>query len=153
MKLVLVTHEGNCSSLETVRGSSVSVVTRLRAGGVGFDSRQGQKRLFLAISSRPALGPHPLFYSLGIWGSFPGVKWPAMKLTIHHHVLQRLRMRGAVLSFPHTSSWSGARLRRGTLRFIEIVCVMLMFDRFCKSDLCIGQCRRPVKVKLSLCSP
>jgi hypothetical protein len=41
------------------RGSSVSIVTRLRAGRAGFDSWQGQLRdvFNFAIASRPDLGP------------------------------------------------------------------------------------------------
>jgi hypothetical protein len=43
------------------RPSSVSIVTRLRAGRPGFDSRQWQGLLF-AIASRPALrSTHPPF--------------------------------------------------------------------------------------------
>jgi len=40
------------------RGSSVNIKTRLRAGRLGFNSRQGQWRnFFLVTASRPALGP------------------------------------------------------------------------------------------------
>jgi hypothetical protein len=36
-------------------GSSVSIVTRLRAERPGFDSRQGQGLFFFATASRPVL--------------------------------------------------------------------------------------------------
>jgi hypothetical protein len=39
------------------RGSSVSTVTKLRAGWPGFDSWQGQIIFLFATASRPALGP------------------------------------------------------------------------------------------------
>jgi hypothetical protein len=39
------------------RGSSASIVTRLRAGQWGFDSWQGQRSFLFATASRPILGP------------------------------------------------------------------------------------------------
>jgi hypothetical protein len=39
------------------RGSSVSIVTRLRDGRPGFESQQSHGFFFLATASRPALGP------------------------------------------------------------------------------------------------
>jgi hypothetical protein len=57
---------------EVNRGIAVSVVTRLRAGRPGLDSRQGQVFFFFfATASRLALGPsHPPIQG----GSFPGGK-------------------------------------------------------------------------------
>jgi hypothetical protein len=37
--------------------NSVNIVTRLRAGQPGFDSRQGQDIFLLATASGPTLGP------------------------------------------------------------------------------------------------
>jgi hypothetical protein len=53
------------------RGSSVSIVIRLRAGRPGFDSHQGQGNFFLATASRPALRVHQASYITRIGGSFP----------------------------------------------------------------------------------
>jgi hypothetical protein len=41
----------------SARGSSVSIVSRLRAGGSGFDSRQGLRIFFFATAYGPLLGP------------------------------------------------------------------------------------------------
>jgi len=62
-----------CNPTES-RGSSVSIVTRLRAGRPGFSSPKGQWRyLFFATASGPALGPtQPRFQWTG--GYFPGNK-------------------------------------------------------------------------------
>jgi hypothetical protein len=50
------------------RGSSVSIVTRLRPGRLGFDSRQG----FFSLCHRTQVGSgvHPASYSMGTGGSF-----------------------------------------------------------------------------------
>jgi hypothetical protein len=54
---------------------SVSIVTRLEAGRLRVDFRQGLESLFLAAASRPALGNHPAAYAMGIRGVLsPGVK-------------------------------------------------------------------------------
>jgi hypothetical protein len=45
--------------LEESRGSSVNIVTGLRVGRPGFDSRQGRGFFLLATVSRPALRPGP----------------------------------------------------------------------------------------------
>jgi hypothetical protein len=50
------------------QSSSVSIVTRLRAGQPGFDSRQGR-----GFFSSP---PRPAFYPMRTERSFPGVKRP-----------------------------------------------------------------------------
>ena len=36
---------------------------------------------------------------MGIWFSFAGVNWMGVRMTTHHHLVLRLRMSGAVLSF------------------------------------------------------
>jgi len=60
------------------RGSSVSRETRLPVGRPVLGSRQGQwwDIFFFATVFRPALGPHPASYLMGIRGSLAGVKRP-----------------------------------------------------------------------------
>jgi hypothetical protein len=85
--------------VETGRSSPlVSIVTRLRAGRLGFDSPTGAiKRFFLfAIVSRPAPRPTP-----GCWS------WPL-------HLVPRLRMHWAIPPLPRTSSWRGTYLSTRT---------------------------------------
>jgi hypothetical protein len=55
------------------RGNSVSVVTRLRAGGLGFDFRKRLGVFLFATAYRPALGPtQPRIQ----WALSPTVKRP-----------------------------------------------------------------------------
>jgi hypothetical protein len=58
------------------RGSSVSIVTRLRGGRLRFDSRQEQRNFLFASASRPALGSTqtPIQWVTG--ALFPGLKRP-----------------------------------------------------------------------------
>jgi hypothetical protein len=97
-----------------VGSSSFSIVTRLRAGQPGFDSRQGQRIFLLVTASRPALGraQPPIQWLPGAlpqWWSGWGVK-----LTTHLHVVPRLRMCGYILPLPHTSSRRGTYLSTDT---------------------------------------
>jgi hypothetical protein len=52
-------------------GSSVSVVTELRAGQPGFDSRQGQGFFFLRHHDQTDFGAHPASCQRGTGGSSP----------------------------------------------------------------------------------
>jgi len=72
--------------------SSVSILTRLRAGRSAFGSRQ--RIFFFADASRPTLGPTqpPIQWELIPWGYSGRV----MKLTIHLRVVRRLRMHRAI---------------------------------------------------------
>jgi hypothetical protein len=81
----------------TTRYSSVSTVTRLRAGRPEFDSRQGQGFPLFATVSIPALGPTqtPIQWVPG--SLFP--EW-GVKLTNHFHLAPRLRMRGVMPPLP-----------------------------------------------------
>jgi hypothetical protein len=55
--------EHKSCSRELSFGSSVSIVTRIRAGRPGFDSRQG---MFFCLPPRPAgYGAHPVSYPVG----------------------------------------------------------------------------------------
>jgi len=80
------------------RGSSVSIVTKLRDVLPGLNYRQGYGRILFLFStaSRPALGPtHPPVQWVPRALSW-GVKWPeGVKLTTHLHLLPKLRMCGA----------------------------------------------------------
>jgi len=60
---------------EEVRSSSVSTVTRLRAGRQGFDCRQGQGICFFATASN-RFWAHAASYAIGTGVLSPGVKWP-----------------------------------------------------------------------------
>jgi hypothetical protein len=58
------------------RGSSVSSVTRLRAGRPGLDSLPGQECLLIATASRPVLGPTQPYIQWVPGTLSPGVKRP-----------------------------------------------------------------------------
>jgi hypothetical protein len=63
--------------LDTSSGSSVSIVTRLRAGRPGFDSRQWKWREFsLRHRVQHCFRAHPTSYPMDTGGSFLGVKRP-----------------------------------------------------------------------------
>jgi len=56
-----------------IHGSSVNIVTMLRAGRPMFDSWQGQKRDFsLFYWVKTDSGAHPACYPMGSGGSYPG---------------------------------------------------------------------------------
>jgi len=44
-----------------------------------------------------------------------GMKWPGIESTTHLHVMQRVRMRGAVPLLTPSPSWSGALSSMGTI--------------------------------------
>jgi len=74
------------------RSSSVSIVTRLQAGRLGFNYWQVQGIFLFTTMSRPTLEPSlsPIqwvLWSVPWWKSF----W-VVKLTSHIHVMLRLRM-------------------------------------------------------------
>jgi hypothetical protein len=88
------------------RGSSVNIVTRLQAGGLIFNSQQGQWRDVFSSSPHTdrLWGPANLLIS-GDRGLYRrGYRGRSVKLTTHLHLVQRLRMPPP----PNTSS------RRGT---------------------------------------
>jgi hypothetical protein len=80
------------------RGSSVSIVTRLRTGLTGFDSRQ---KLFFSSSLRPDqhwAPPSPL----SNW--HPGLlSGRDVRLTPHLHLQLKLRLCGSIPPLLHTS--------------------------------------------------
>jgi hypothetical protein len=91
------------------------ITSWLRTGRPGFDSRKGQWLFpFATLSTQGVL-------SLG-------VKRP--RHISDHHLVPRLRMSGAIPPLPHTSSWRGAQLSRGTtLAFIWYIrCMILSCD-------------------------
>jgi hypothetical protein len=92
-----------CNLQEVVsRDSSFGI-----ALGCGLDDR-GSRVWFLAGAGNFSLhhriqngsGAHPASYSMGIRGSFPGVKRPGVKLTTHLHLVPKSRMSGAIPPFP-----------------------------------------------------
>jgi hypothetical protein len=79
------------------RGSSVSVVTRLRTGRPGFDSRQEQNRNFSSSLHSDQLWEAPSFLSNGYWALFPPeLKPQGVKLSTHFNPLPGLRIRGGI---------------------------------------------------------
>jgi hypothetical protein len=86
------------------RCSLVVTVTRLPAARPWFDSLHG--RGLSPFSKVQSFSDSNLTTCLKrAEGSLPGVKRPDMKLTIHLHLVPRLRMRGAIPPLPYTSSW------------------------------------------------
>jgi hypothetical protein len=83
--------------------SSVSIETRLRAGGPGFDLRQRQGSISFPSPLRSVrlYGP-PSLLSMGTEDG------QDLKLTTHLHQVLRLRMGGAIPPLPHTSSLRSA---------------------------------------------
>jgi hypothetical protein len=92
--------------------SWIRIMSRLRPWRQGFDSRQGQC-YFSLPHVKTGSGAHPPSYPTGTGNSFPEVQRSGMKLTTYIHLVPRLRMRGAILPFPHTSSWRGVYLSIG----------------------------------------
>jgi hypothetical protein len=88
----------NCTARQ---GISVSIVTRLRAGRQGFDSRQEQLWDFSLRRVQTQSGAHPASYTVGTGGSFSGSKAArSVELTTHLHLVQRLRIGGAIHPLP-----------------------------------------------------
>jgi len=98
--------------LEWGRDISVSIVTRLRPGWPGYDSRQ---ELFIYSCDRiqTGSGAHLVSYAMEI-GNFP----PRIKRTgdeaDRQHLVPRLRKCGAIPPLPNTSSWRGNYLSTRT---------------------------------------
>jgi len=61
------------------------------------------KYSFIVINN--GWGPPSLLSDVYTRGSICGVKWLGMKLITHLHLVQRLRIHGAVTSLTHTPSW------------------------------------------------
>jgi hypothetical protein len=89
--------------LHLYRNSLVSIVTRLWSGRPGFDSRQEQEFFLFATAFRQTSLLFNEEREIFTW--VKGVR--GVKLTTHLHLVQRLRMRGAIPPLPHTS-WRGA---------------------------------------------
>jgi hypothetical protein len=78
----------------------VSIVTRLRAGRLGFDSRKGLEFFSSPPLSDRLWGP-PSFLSSGYQRLFRrGYSGRGVKLTTHLHLVPRLRMRRAIHPHP-----------------------------------------------------
>jgi len=140
------------------RGSSVSVVTGLRAGRTGFDSRRGH------LYSPSSLLPN------GQRGLLPqGYSIRGVKFTTHFLLVPRLRMRGAITPLPHTSSWCGTWLNTESFliyHYTNMAAVRNLrwdrhyqhllqdFEMMCDARSLINMMLKvkvKVKVKLSLC--
>jgi hypothetical protein len=69
---------GALSDVHKSRGNSASIVTRLRARRLGFDSRQEQQRSSLPYHVQTGSGAHPASYTMGTTypGGGGGLKWP-----------------------------------------------------------------------------
>jgi len=83
-----------------IRCSSVSVVTRLRAGRLDFDSRQGLRFFSSPPHSDRLWSPYSLL-SRGYRRFFlQGLSGRGVKLTTHLHLVPRSRMCGALSPLP-----------------------------------------------------
>jgi hypothetical protein len=82
------------------RGSSASIETRLRAGGLGSLSGTGNDRILSHHHDRIVSGALTASYPLGTVEPIPGVICPDMKLTTHIHKVPKLRMCGAMTPLP-----------------------------------------------------
>jgi hypothetical protein len=92
------------------QGSSVIIVTRLRAGDWGsILGRSIDSSLRHRVQTDSEA--HSASYPIRTGGSFP----------TNLHLVPRLWIRGAILPLPHTSSWYSAYLSTG----IRLHCVML----------------------------
>jgi hypothetical protein len=86
--------------------SSVRMVTRLRAGLLGFDSGKGQifsPRHFIQTNS----GAQPAFYTFGYRGILPLEK-SGRSMKLANHLVPTLRMKWRFTSTPHTFSQLGS---------------------------------------------
>jgi len=104
--------------------SSVSIGIRLRAGRLRFSSRQGAWWDFFSL-----LPPADR-----LWG--PASQ--GVKLTTHLHLVQRLRMRGAVPPLPYKSLWRGAHLSTGTTLSLTTLRQSSVFWRTSEMCICVG---------------
>ena len=88
------------------RGSSVSVVTRLRARNPRNHSLipEENKRFFFYKNFQTPCRAHPVSYSMGIHGSFSDDK-TAGAWSQPLHTIPRIRMSGAMPLIPHMLSW------------------------------------------------
>jgi hypothetical protein len=80
-------------------------MTRLWVGDQVYISGRGRE-FFSSPPRSDRPGVHPASYSTGTGGLYPW--WQggrAVKLDIHLHVAQRLRMRGAIPSLPNTHAF------------------------------------------------
>jgi hypothetical protein len=98
-------HRG-ASLLIRIWVSSVSMVTRLRAGRPGFDSRQRQGSFSLRHRVQIGLGIHPVAYRMCTGGKATRTwSWP---LPFSDECVE------LYLHSPNRSSWCGTCLNRGT---------------------------------------
>jgi len=105
----LIFHLSENLNYNHIEGAEIlSIATRLWVRRSGFDSRQRQGVSLFVPTSRPALMPTqpPIQWVPG--ALTPEVKRPGRIADTHLHLAPMLRTRGAIPSFPHTSSRSGA---------------------------------------------
>jgi hypothetical protein len=91
---------------------SLGIVTRLGAGQAGFEFQHGQEIFSFQKLSRQALKAHPASYSVGTTVLSQGSGSEGIKLTIHLHLVPRLRMSGAITLLPLYAImlWTGITL-------------------------------------------
>jgi hypothetical protein len=75
---------------------------------IGFLFPAGARNSLPFLNIHTVSGAHPTSYSSRTgWRLSPDAKRPERDV-VHRHLFPMLRLRGAVLPFPHTSSWLGA---------------------------------------------
>jgi hypothetical protein len=74
---------------------------RLDGQGIGVRFLAGEINCSLLHGGQTA-------YPVGIEGYYSGVKQPGREADSHLHLMPRLRIRGAIPLFSHTSSWRGS---------------------------------------------
>jgi hypothetical protein len=104
---------------------------------------------FLSPPQRPGrLYGHPIFYPMGTWGSFSGVKRLVCVADNSPPTSAKVKNGGAIASLPHVPSWLSAELikHRGNFTFIRFHVFSLIFPSSFFPCFCYCSCRvRPVR--------
>jgi hypothetical protein len=103
------------------RGSSASIVTRLRAGLPDSIPGRGRDSFLIVTASKPALGPTKPPIQWVLRSRSPGIKRTGREANHSPPPSAELRMRGLIQPLPYTSLWIGASLS------IDYVCMVWYF--------------------------
>jgi hypothetical protein len=119
------------------QGCSVSIVTRLRAGRPGFDSRQGMERLFLfATASIPAMRPSqpPIEWVPGAF--YPGVKRPWCEADHSLSYSTKFKNAWSYTSSPKYVSMAWC-LHQGKFTYFHFLKVIKQWQQRTKFEYCV----------------